>query len=48
MKPKTKEKPFKTSMRISRELHKKMKSAAALCGVSIQKWMTDLIEINLK
>lgn len=48
MTSKTKEKPFRTTMRISKELHSTMKARAALQGISMQKWLTELIESNLR
>lgn len=47
MKKPKKEKPFLTSMRIPVELHREIKSEAALQGLSMRKWIIDIIESHL-
>jgi len=48
MKKTLKENPFLTSMRIPPELHRAMKAEAALQGLSMRKWITEIIEQHLE
>ena len=47
MKKPVKEKPYLTSMRLPPALHRAIKAEAALQGVSMKKWITELIEVKL-
>jgi predicted HicB family RNase H-like nuclease len=47
-KPKENPKLKRVCFRMDSDLHEQSKIEAIRCGVSLQKWISDLIEIQLK